>query len=170
MIMDALSSAVTIATGGTSALVSFLGGSAFRMIWGEASAYFTRKQEHAQEVERMRLQAELADKDHARNLEAMRVQNEMGIKVIEIQRDADMDRIEAGAWERAVDSVGKMTGIRFIDYWNQSIRPLLATLAIMIIVSEFIKLGFVVTPWTRDLVSAILGIYVADRSLSKRGK
>ena len=153
-----------------SALVSFLGGSAFRMIWGELSSFFTRRQEHAQEIDRLRLQGELDAAQHARNQEAIKTQAALGIKVIEVQCDADIDRIEAGAWERAVDSVGRLTGIKFIDLWNQSIRPLLATLAIAVVVFEIIANGFVLSDWDRELVAAILGLYVADRSLQKRGK
>ena len=153
-----------------SALVSFLGGSAFRMIWGELSSFFTRRQEHAQEIDRLRLQGELDAAQHARNQEAIKTQAALRIKVIEVQRYADIDRIEAGAWERAVDSVGRLTGIKFIDLWNQSIRPLLATLAIAVVVFEIIANGFVLSDWDRELVAAILGLYVADRSLQKRGK
>lgn len=153
-----------------SALVSFLGGSAFRMIWGELSSFFTRRQEHAQEIDRLRLQGELDAAQHARNQEAIKTQAALGIKVIEVRRDADIDRIEAGAWERAVDSVGRLTGIKFIDLWNQSIRPLLATLAIAVVVFEIVANGFVLSDWDRELVAAILGLYVADRSLQKRGK
>ena len=153
-----------------SALLSFLGGSAFRMIWGEVSSFLTRRQEHAQEIERMRLQEELAAAQHARNLDAIRLQADLGIKVIEVARDAELAMVEASAWERAVDQVGRLTGIKVIDLWNQSIRPLLATLAILVVVGEVIAAGFVLTDWTRDLVAAILGLYVADRSLSKRGK
>ncbi len=153
-----------------SAMISFLGGSAFRMIWGELSAFFTRRQEHAQEIERLRLQGELDAAQHARQQDVLRLQSELGIKVVEVQRDADLDRQEAGAWERTVDSVGRLTGIKIIDLWNQSIRPLLATLAIVVVVGEVVANGFAVSEWTRELVAAILGLYVADRSLSKRGK
>ena len=153
-----------------SALISFFGGSVFRMIWGEVSAFITAKQEHAQELDRMRLQGELDAAQHARNLEAIKVQSDLGVKVIEVQRDADIDRIEAGAWERTVDAVGKLTGIRFIDVWNQSVRPLLATLAILFVCFEIIERGMVLSDWDRELFGAILGIYVADRSLSRRGK
>lgn len=151
-------------------LISFLGGSAFRMIWGEVSAFLTRRQEHAQEVERMRLQEELAAAQHARNLDSIRLQADLGIKVIEVARDAELAMVEASAWERAVDQVGRLTGIKVIDIWNQSIRPLLATLAILVVVGEVVVSGFVLSDWTRELVAAILGLYVADRSLSKRGK
>jgi len=70
------------------ALFSFLGGSAFRMIWGEVSAYFTRKQEHAEEKERMELQGKLEAEQHARNMESIRVQAELGVKTIQMQATA----------------------------------------------------------------------------------
>lgn len=152
------------------ALLSFLGGNAFRLIFGELVAYFNKKQDHALEVERLRLQGELDAAQHARNLEAIRVQNELGVKVIQVQRDADLDRIDAGAWAQAVADVGRQTGLKLIDYWNGSVRPLLATLAILVVVAEIVRNGFVLSDWDRELVGAILGIYVADRSLARRGK
>lgn len=153
-----------------SALISFLGGSAFRMIFGEVSAYFTKKQEHAQEVDRLKLQGELDAAQHARNQEAIKTQAALGIKVIEVQRDADIDRIEAGAWEKVADSTTKLTGIKVIDIWNGSIRPALATLAILFVCAEIVRHGFVLDDWDRELFAAILGIYLADRQLQKRGK
>lgn len=167
--MDILSTALTMVSPG-SALLSFLGGSAFRMAWGELSSYFTRKQEHSQEIERMRLQGELADKEHARNLEAMRVQNELGIKVIEVESRAAQDAIEVDAWADVVKSTTRKTGYAIIDIWNMAIRPFLATFAIAVVGGDVIRSGFVLSVWVMDLVSSILGIYVADRSLSKRGK
>ena len=38
-----------------SALVSFLGGSVFRMLWGEISAWLTKAQDHKHEIERGRV-------------------------------------------------------------------------------------------------------------------
>lgn len=152
------------------ALLSFLGGNAFRLIFGEVVAFLNKKQDHALEVERLRLQGELDAAQHARNLEAIRVQNELGVKVIQVQRDADLDRIDAGAWAAAVADVGRQTGLKLLDYWNGSVRPLLATLAILVVVAEIVRNGFVLSDWDRELVGAILGIYVADRSLARRGK
>lgn len=152
------------------AILSFLGGNAFRLIFGEVAAYFTKRQEHAQEVERMKLQGEIDAAQHARNLESLRLQSELGVKVIEAQRDADIDRFDVSAWAQAVADVGKKTGIRFLDLWNGSIRPALATLAMAVVLFEVCKNGFILTDWDRELVGAILGIYVADRHLSKRGK
>lgn len=152
------------------ALISFFGGSAFRMIWGEVSAWLTSRQDHSQELERIRLQAEVDAAQHARNLEAIRVQAELGVQTIRVQGEADIGRIEAGAWSGAVADVGRLTGIWFVDVWNQSVRPMLATLSILVIVAEVARNGFVLNDWDRELVAGILGIYIADRSLAKRGK
>lgn len=153
-----------------SALFSFLGGSAFRMIWGEVSSFFQKKQDHQFELERLRLQGAMEAAQHERNLEAMRVQSELGVKVIEAQRDAAVVQLETDAWLAAVKDVGRQTGIKFLDIWNGSVRPLLATLAILVVVAEVVATGFILSDWHKELVAAILGLYVADRSLSKRGK
>ncbi len=153
-----------------SALFSFLGGSAFRMVWGEIAAWLKARQDHAYEIERMRLQGELEAAQHARNLAAIRLQAEFGAKVIEVQREADIGRTEADAWLDAVRSVGRPTGMGFVDKWNGSIRPGLATIAIVAVVAEIVALGFLMTEWHKELFAAILGLYVADRSLAKRGK
>lgn len=146
-----------------SALISFLSGSLVRAIWGEISSWLTAKQEHKHELERMRLQAEMDAAQHTRNLEAIRVQADLGVKLIEVQADAS-------AWAQAVADVGKPTGIAWVDTWNGVIRPLLATLAITVVVAEIVRNGFVLSEWDRELVGAILGLYVADRTLAKRGK
>lgn len=152
------------------ALISFLGGSAFRAIWGEVGAFFEKRQEHRYEIERMRLQNDLDAAQHGRMLESIRIQSELGIKTIEVQRDADLQRMDVDAWREAVGSLGRSTGIKFLDAWNGSIRPLLATLATLSILIEVAAAGWMLNEWTRELIGAILGLYVADRTLSKRVK
>lgn len=152
------------------ALLSFLGGNAFRLIFGEVVAFLNKKQDHALELERMKLQGQLDAAQHDRNLAAIKVQADLGVKTIQVQADADLARIDAGAWAEAVKAVGQQTGIRFLDIWNGSIRPLLATIAIAVVLFEIVRNGFVLSDWDRELVGAILGIYVADRSLARRGK
>lgn len=152
------------------ALLSFLGGNAFRLIFGEVASYFSKKQEAALELERLKLQGELDEAQHKRNLESIKVQAELGVKTIQVQAEAVLDKIETEAWAQAVADVGKRTGIRFIDAWNAAIRPALATLAALVVASSYIRAGFVLDAFTMELVGAILGIYVADRHLSKQGK
>jgi hypothetical protein len=146
-----------------SALISFFGGSVFRMVWGEVSAWLTAKQQHAQDIESMKLKDMLDAAAHVRSLEAMKAQAELGVKTIEAQSTAD-------AFTQAVKDVGKSTGIVFIDIWNGSVRPALATAALIVICAEVIRNGWVLNDWDRELVGAILGVYVADRALVNRGK
>lgn len=152
-----------------SALISFLGGSVFRMIWGELSHWLTAKQDHTFEVERMRLQGELDAAQHARNLEAITVQANLGIKTIQVQAEAAVSELEAQGWLEAVKATAIKTGIAWVDAWNATIRPGVATWAIaMMTMSEF-KL-IVLSEFAASVASAALGIYLADRNLQKRGK
>lgn len=153
-----------------SALFSFFGGTAFRMIWGEISSWLTARQEHAQELARITLQEKVDAAAHLRNLESIRLQSELGVKTIQVQAEADLDKVENTAWAGLVDSTARMTGIRFLDIWNGAIRPWLATVAMCFILFEIVRNGWVLSEWDRELFGAVLGIYVADRSLSKRGK
>lgn len=153
-----------------SALLSFIGGSAFRMIWGEVTAWLNKKLEHAQELERMKMQDDLEAKRHDRDLARLKLQSELGIREIQIAGDVAVQKAEVDAWLQAVRDVGKQTGIRWLDAWNGCIRPLLATLAIAVVIAQIAANGFALSEWDRELVAAILGIYVADRSLMKRGK
>lgn len=151
-------------------LLSFLGGSAFRMIWGELSAYITAKQNHKQEIERLRVQAELDAAQHERQMASIKLQADLGVKTIQVQSEARISEMDVAAWSQAVADVGKKTGILFLDIWNGAIRPALATIAIAVVVGEVVQHGFQLLDWHRDLVCGILGIYVADRTLGKRGK
>jgi len=151
------------------ALFSFLGGSVFRMIWGEISHWLTAKQEHSQEIERMRLQGELDAAQHARNLEAITVQAGLGVKTIQVQAEAAIGQIEAQGWLEAVKSTAVQTGIRWVDAWNATIRPGVATWAVVMMTASEFKL-ITLSEFAASVASAALGIYLADRNLAKRGK
>lgn len=151
------------------ALSSFLAGNVFRMIFGEVVSWLNKKQDHAQEIERMKLGAELDAKRHAQNLEAQRLQGELGIKTIEVQSEAFIEQTEAAGWFEAVKATAIKTGLVWIDAWNAGIRPAVATWAIlMMTLNEFGV--FVLSENSIAVCSAALGIYLADRSLFKRGK
>ncbi len=151
-------------------LLSFLGGSAFRMLWGEISAWATRRQDHAHEIERLRLQAEWDAAQHARNLEAIRVQADLGVREIRVQAEADTSRAEADAWREAVGSIGRSTGIWIVDLWNGIIRPMVATVCVALWVLHVYRAGWVLDENGWSIMSAALGLYLADRALMKRGK
>ena len=153
-----------------SAILTFLGGSAFRMVWGEVSSYLNKKQDMAHERDLMILQSELDDKTHIRQMENIRLQNELGVKVIEVQRDADVARAEAQAFVEAMKDSFKPTGIFWVDLWNGIIRPQFAQLALLLWFLKVMSQNFVMDEWDMGLAAGVLGYFIADRSLGKRGK
>lgn len=148
-----------------SALISFLGGSAFRLIWDRISGWLEARQDHKQEIERLRVQAEMEAAAHVRNIESIRLQSELGIKVIESQREADVAGIEAGGWAAAVAQAQKPTGVFFVDAWNGIIRPGAASVALGLWVFALAGQGWQMTEWDRSLVGVVLGFYFAARSI-----
>jgi hypothetical protein len=153
-----------------SALFSFLGGSIFRMLWGEVSNWLTERQNHRHELERLRLQAELEAAQHARQQDAMRLQAELGVQTIRVQAEGKVSELETDAWLEAVRGTTRSTGIWFVDLWNGVIRPLVATWAVVLITLHFARTGWVLDQNGWELCGAALGMYLADRALFKRGK
>jgi hypothetical protein len=152
------------------ALLSFLGGNVFRMIFGEVVSYFNKQQEHTQEIERMKLQAEADAAQHARNMEAITTQANLGVKTIQVQAEAAVGQIEAEGWLEAVKATAIKTGIMWVDGWNAMIRPGVATWSVVMLTLG--EIG-VITHLSENVISVAgcaLGIYLADRSLFKRGK
>lgn len=152
------------------ALFSFLGGSVFRMIWGEASAWMNKRQDHAFEIERMRLQNDLDDKAHQRNQETLRLQNELGIQMVEAKGQADVATTEAEAFNALIQNAFKPTGYAFVDVWNGIIRPSAATIALVLWCLKLSNQGWKMDDWDVTLAGTVLGFFFADRSLGKRGK
>jgi len=151
-------------------LIAFLGGSVFRMLWGEISSFLTKKQENTHELEMMKLQGDLETATHTRNLESMKAQAGLGIQIIREQASATGSIIETTAWLEAVKGTTQSIGIKFIDAWNGIIRPLVATWSIVLISIYYYQMGFILDENGWGICGAALGIYLADRTLFKRGK
>lgn len=152
------------------ALFSFLGGSVFRMIWGEVTAWHNKKLDHEHEMAQLRLQSELEQAAHDRMMASLRLQNELGVKTIEAQRDADVARTEADAFMTAMRDSMKPTGIQWVDAWNSIIRPAAATLALAMWVAKLHTQNWVMAEWDLTLAGTVLGFFFASRELAKRGK
>lgn len=152
------------------ALLSFLGGTAFRMIWGEVSSWMNKRLEHDQEMQRLSLSARLEGERHARDLERMKQAHDFGLKEIQVSADAAVSKLEAEAFVTAMKDAYKPTGIQWVDAWNGAIRPLTATIAILLWVGALVAQGFQMTEWDTSLVGVVIGFFFADRSLGKRGK
>lgn len=153
-----------------SALLSFLGGSAFRMVWGEVSSFLSKRQEHKLELERMRLQGELDAKQHERNQAAIRTQHELGVQTIRVQADADALRADADAFSAAVARAAQPSGIKWVDAWNASVRPSFATVVLGLWIASLAQADWALTAWSLDLMGSVAGFFFADRTLGKRGR
>jgi len=153
-----------------SAILSFLGGSAFRMIWGEISSYVNKRQDQAHEVELLEVQAKLDAAQHERNLAAIRLQADLGIKTIGVQAEADTMVEEARAFREAVANAMRPSGIRWVDAWNAAVRPAYATVCLALWMLILYRADFRPTEWDLSMMAMVAGFFFADRSLSKRGK
>lgn len=151
-------------------LISFLGGSVFRMIWGEVSSFVNKKQDHSHELEMMKLQSSLEDRRHERDQERVKLQSELGVKEVQIAGDVQIAKSEAEAFVAAIQEAGKPTGIKWVDAWNGCIRPSFATIALLLWGAKIVGQGFTMDEFDVGLLAVIAGFYFADRSLSKRGK
>ena len=153
-----------------SAILSFLGGSVFRMIWGELSTAWTRRTDQKHEIERMRVQAELEEAQHKRNLESIRVQHELQVEVVRVQGEVDLSKIDALTFQEGVKEGMKPTGIYLIDLWNGMVRPMAATLALWLWFRSLYFANWTMQGRDWEMVCAILGWFFADRTMGKRGK
>lgn len=151
-------------------ILSFFGGTVFRMLWGEISAWVTSRQDHKHEIERLRLQAEIDAAQHARTQESIKLQHELGVQTIRVQGEVDVGKLDADIFGRVVDLTGKATGIYWVDLWNGIIRPMLATLCMLLWTLHLYRHNWTLDEQGWSLVGAALGIFVADRTLFKRGK
>lgn len=154
------------------ALFSFLGSSIFRLIFGEIIAAWNKRQEHAHEMARMQMQAQLEAAQHERNQAAIRLQAELGVQTIRVQSEARGDELDGLAFLEGVKATTIQTGIKIVDAWNAVIRPGCATWAIFMLTAEaFTWFGITqLGDGTREVISAALGLFLADRSLARRGK
>lgn len=152
------------------ALFSFLGGSVFRMVWGEVASWMSKRQEHAHELERMQLQVQIEDKQHERMQASLRLQNELGIKTIEAKAESAALEADAAAFAEAMKNAFKPTGIFWVDAWNGIIRPAAATIALVLWCLKLNAQNWAMQDWDVTLAGTILGFFFASRELSKRGK
>ena len=139
------------------------------MIWGEVSSWVNKKLEHTQEMDRMRLQADLDERAHQRRMESVRFEAEQQVKIIHVQAEAAVGQLEAEGWLEAVKATGRKVGVAWVDAWNAGIRPGLATWGIIMLTLEAFALAQI-TEGTASVIFAALGIFVADRTLGKKGK
>ena len=151
-------------------LMAFLGGNAFRLLWGEISNAWTKYQDHKHELALLEIQSRLDAQRHSQQVEMVRIQAEQAVQVIRVKGEADVSTSEADAFIEAVKATAVKTGVAWVDAWNGSIRPALASVCILMVAGDWAQSGFDLDNYSWALISAVIGVYVADRSLLARGK
>lgn len=144
-------------------LLSFLGGSAFRLLFGGVMDWLNKRQDHQHEMELQRLQSELEAARHTRDLERLRLQAELAVQEVKVMADAAEQKVMADAFLEAVKATGTRTGISWVDAWNQSIRPAGASVSLVVWVGTMVAAGLVLSEFDQTLISAFLGVFVGDR-------
>ena len=152
------------------ALISFFGGSAFRMIWGEVSSFFTAKQDHQFEMEKLELQSKVDQQTFANQIEQIKTQISLGMQEIVVKSQADQGVADANAFVEAMKVANQPTGVKWVDAWNASVRPAYASIALLLWVFQLYEQQWVMAAFDLDLFGCITGFYFADRSLRHRGK
>lgn len=150
-------------------IIAFFTSNFARMVWGEVTAWLTSRQDHSQEMERMRLADELADKEHARQIESVKLQADLGQREIVLKSQAAIAEIDEQTWRSSSESTGRTTGVKVVDIWNGVIRPAGATWALLMVTANYAGL-IKLDDYGWSLCGAWLGLYVASRDLFKRGK
>ena len=145
------------------ALFSFLGGSAFRLIFGAVMDFANKKQEHDQEIASQKLQSQLEEQRHNRDMARIRMQSDLKVQEAKIMADAAISQREMDALLEAVRATSVITGVKWVDAWNQGIRPAGATVSLLIWVSTMIAAGFVLREFDETLIAAFLGVFVGER-------
>lgn len=146
-------------------ILSFLGGTAFRWLFGEVLGFLKQRDEHARELEMMRLQFEQDAQRHQWQQEAIQAQAAAGVKVIEAQAVAHAQAAADDAFLAAIAGVNTASQrADWIGAWNAAIRPGLATVSIVLLVGNAVAPSWVaLSPLLLDLICAVLGVFVGER-------
>lgn len=156
---------VDIAAAAAGGPASFLGGAAFRWLAGSFVSYFEKRQEHQQEIERLRLEQEQAKERNAWQREAAREAAAAGIELVRVKGAADERAADGAALLATIQGINEASGRPgFVGAWNASIRPGLATTSVFLLVAESVAPGAVtLSSTTREVICAALGVFVGER-------
>lgn len=163
------------------ALLSFLGSAVFRWALEKFFQLTERRQDHSQEIERMRVQAEVDAAQHLRNLEMLRLQSELKLDQVKEETRGAVEQADAQVFIESIRTANKPTGMPLIDGWNSAIRPLVSTVCIAVwlwLLAEFVPpyvaslstlekmaLAVLLVEFTINLIASVIGWHFGTRSL-----
>lgn len=148
-------------------LFSFLGGTAFRLIFGQVMEWLNKRQDHLHELASMEMQSKLEDQRHTRDMERIKLQSDLNVKEVVVQADAHVRASEAQAFIEAVKATQVKSGVAWVDGWNGAIRPAGATIALTLWVGTVVMAKFVLSEFDQTLIAAFIGVFVGERIHTK---
>lgn len=151
-------------------LLSFLGGTAFRWLFGSIIDQWNKYQDHKHELEMLALQHQ-QDADRQKwQQDAIRLHAEMGIKVIEAQTIAASSAAADAAFNLAIGGVNEASKRDdWVGKFNAFIRPELAQMSILLLAGNAIWPQHVtLTPLVTEVICGVLGVFVGDRINKKQ--
>ena len=150
---------------GFEALLSFLGGAAFRSLLNSVLTIWTTAQDHKHELAMLEMQDRLDERRRTHELAMAEVAHKQGVEVIRVRGEADLQRTDAEAFVAAMRSFNQRTGIFFVDLWNGIVRPAFATLCLFLLLRHFAALDWKLDSDGFQLIGAVIGYFFADRTL-----
>lgn len=163
------------------AIISFLGSAVFRWALEKFFGLAERGQDHKQEMDRMRLQAEIDAATHLRNLEILEAQSRLKLDLIREETRGAVEAADAQAFIESIRAGSKPSGFKPIDAWNSAIRPFVSTVCIGVwlwMLSEFVPpyiatldttakmtMAVMLVEFTINLVASVIGWHFGTRSL-----
>jgi hypothetical protein len=162
------------------AILSFLGSAVFRWLLEKVFNIVERKQDHGQELERIKVQAEVDAAQHLRNLEMLEVQSRLKLDLVKEEHRGAFDAAEGEAFIESIKSA-KPSGIAWLDAWNGAIRPLVSTVCVLVwlwLLQTFVPpyvaslstvekmaIAGMLVEFTISLVASVIGWHFGTRSL-----
>lgn len=162
------------------ALLSFLGSAVFRWALEKVFGLVEKKQEHGQELERLKAQEAIDSAAHGRNLELLSKQAELKLAEAELAHRGAVELADAGIFRASIESA-KPTGVKWVDAWNGAIRPFVASVCVLVWLcllawvapptvdamsaAEKAALGGLVVEFTLNLIGAVTGWFFGARGL-----
>ena len=141
-----------------------------RWLVGELLGIFKAREDRRAEVEMIRLQADIAREQAERQRQAVADAAAAGVKLVEAQREASAGDMADRMMLAAVESIGRPSGIGWVDAWSGAIRPALASASILLLIGSAIWPAHVVlSPLVAEVVCGALGLYVGGRISLKGG-
>lgn len=146
------------------AILSFLGSAVFRWLLEKVFSIAERKQDHAQEMASIELQARVDAEQHRRNLEMLEIQSRLKLDLIKEETRGAFEAAEGAAFIESIKSA-RPTGIRWLDGWNGSIRPFVSTVCVLLWFMSLLNRNFALQEFDLALIGSVIGWHFGTRSL-----